>query len=337
MGLIILSVSILVCQSETLAAQLRLTWTDNTYYEEGFEIERETTSTAFVSIAIVGGNVVTFTDFGLASGTTYCYRVRAFNIYEYSDYSNEACATTSVTLAVTQVGGGSVTSAPVGINCPTDCLVTYVGGTIVALTATPVPGAAFAGWSGGGCAGTGICMFALNADTSVTATFTTTDSSPLLTSLVPSSATAGGATFALTVNGSNFIAGSVVQWNGLARTTTFVSSTQLTATISAGDSAIPGIAQVTVVSPGPGGGASNTLIFTVTTDTTPPDTSITAAPTNPSNTSSASFSFTSTETDSNFQCRLDAASFAACTNPWSYSNLVAGSHTFEVRAISLVG
>src|SRR5258705_10902624 len=46
---------------------------------------------------------------------------------------------------------------------------------------------------------------------------------PTLTTLSPSSAVAGGPAFTLTVNGSNFVSGSVVRWNGANRTTTFVS------------------------------------------------------------------------------------------------------------------
>ena len=56
---------------------------------------------------------------------------------------------------------------------------------------------------------------------------------PSLTSLSPNTATAGGAGFTITVNGSNFIFNSVVQWNGVDRPTVFVSGTQLTAMIPA--------------------------------------------------------------------------------------------------------
>ena len=42
--------------------------------------------------------------------------------------------------------------------------------------------------------------------------------------LVPPSATPGDAAFALTVNGNDFVAGAVVNWNGSPRTTTFVTS-----------------------------------------------------------------------------------------------------------------
>ena len=58
---------------------------------------------------------------------------------------------------------------------------------------------------------------------------------PIATSLSPVSAMVGGAAFTLTVNGSKFVAGSVVRWNGATRPTTFVSSTQLQASIGAGD------------------------------------------------------------------------------------------------------
>ena len=79
---------------------------------------------------------------------------------------------------------------------------------------------------------------------------------PALTSLSPSNATAGGTDFTLTVTGANFVPSSGVSWNGAARTSTYVSSTQLQATIQANDIATAGTAQVTVVTPAPGGGTS---------------------------------------------------------------------------------
>ena len=82
--------------------------------------------------------------------------------------------------------------------------------------------------------------------------------------LVPDAAKPGGASFTLTVNGSGFMAGSVVHWNGTARTTTFVSHSQLKASIMAADIAKPGTASVTVVSPRPGVGTSNVAPFEVT-------------------------------------------------------------------------
>ena len=66
--------------------------------------------------------------------------------------------------------------------------------------------------------------------TSASVAFPITDR-PNITSLNPSSRTAGTATFTLTVNGTGFATGAVVQWNGQPLSTTFVGATQLTATV----------------------------------------------------------------------------------------------------------
>ncbi len=86
---------------------------------------------------------------------------------------------------------------------------------------------------------------------------------PAISSLSPTSATAGGAAFTLTVNGSGFVSASVVRWNGSSRATTFVSSTQLTASIPASDIVTGGAATVTVFNPAPGGGSSGGQSFPV--------------------------------------------------------------------------
>lgn len=86
---------------------------------------------------------------------------------------------------------------------------------------------------------------------------------PALSSLSPSVATAGAPGFNLTVLGSNFVSSSIVRWNGVSRSTTFVSGTQVQAAIAAGDIALAGSAQVTVVDPSPGGGTSAALSFTI--------------------------------------------------------------------------
>ena len=114
--------------------------------------------------------------------------------------------------------------------------------------------------------------------TSGTASFAVNAPMPAITSLSPSSTRAGGAAFTLTVNGNTFSHGSVVRWNGSNRTTTLIISpsgqivTGLQASISAADIASVGTAQVTVYSPGPGGGTSSAATFTISTivDTTPP-------------------------------------------------------------------
>jgi hypothetical protein len=86
---------------------------------------------------------------------------------------------------------------------------------------------------------------------------------PVSSSLFPNHAAAGSAAVTLAVNGSGFIASSIVQWNGAVRPTTFVSATQVRASIAAGDLATNGTAQVTVQTPTPGGGTSSALPFTI--------------------------------------------------------------------------
>jgi hypothetical protein len=85
---------------------------------------------------------------------------------------------------------------------------------------------------------------------------------------VPDAVAPGGAGFVLTVNGSHFVSGSVVHWNGGALATTFVNGSQLKASVPASNIAQPGTASVTVVNPGPGGGASNIVFVEVTPPTT---------------------------------------------------------------------
>jgi len=75
-------------------------------------------------------------------------------------------------------------------------------------------------------------------------------SAPAIHSLSPASAAPGGAAFTLTVNGTSFVSGATVDWNGTALETTFVSATQLTASVPAALIASAGMATVTVVNPG---------------------------------------------------------------------------------------
>jgi len=74
---------------------------------------------------------------------------------------------------------------------------------------------------------------------------------PTISQLNPDAATAGGAAFMLTVNGTNYGAHAVVNWNGVAQTanTTYVSGNQLTVTVPAAAIATSGTITVTVTNP----------------------------------------------------------------------------------------
>jgi hypothetical protein len=76
-------------------------------------------------------------------------------------------------LSVSKVGNGSgtVTSDLAGVSCGLDCSEPYPSGTVVTLTAAPNTGHIFSGWSGS-CQGTGTCTVTMDAEKSVTASFT---------------------------------------------------------------------------------------------------------------------------------------------------------------------
>jgi hypothetical protein len=81
---------------------------------------------------------------------------------------------------------------------------------------------------------------------------------PSITSISPSSATAGGTGFTLTVNGGHFSSNAVVVWNGSSLVTTFVSSNQLAASVPSTDIAQADTALVYVYNPASQGETSPT-------------------------------------------------------------------------------
>ncbi|MBV8762772.1 MAG: choice-of-anchor D domain-containing protein, partial [Deltaproteobacteria bacterium] len=74
------------------------------------------------------------------------------------------------TLTVSTTGNGSVTSAPSGINCGTQCSASFAFGLPVTLTPHPATGQDFVGW-GGDCTGTGTCTVTMDQAHMVTAQF----------------------------------------------------------------------------------------------------------------------------------------------------------------------
>ncbi|MGH9224150.1 MAG: Ig-like domain-containing protein, partial [Acidimicrobiales bacterium] len=74
-----------------------------------------------------------------------------------------------------------------------------------------------------------------------------------------------------------------------------------------------------------------------TVDTTAPQTTIDAGPSGTTNVSTPTFGFSSSETGSSFECRVDNAVFTTCTTPLTTAALGDGLHTFEVRATDAVG
>lgn len=87
--------------------------------------------------------------------------------------------------------------------------------------------------------------------------------SPTVTSLKPSSATAGAADLEVLLKGTGFAFNSTVLWNSMPVATAYLSSKQLVALIPAADLASAGTADVSVTTPAPGGGTSTTSTFTI--------------------------------------------------------------------------
>ena len=173
--------------------------------------------------------------------------------------SSAAAVGSSFTLTVN--GSSFISSSIVKWN-GTSLTTTYVSASLIKAT---VPAANIAS---GGTATVTVFNPTPGGGTSSGLTFTITSSNnplPVALSMSPSSAAKRGSSFTLAVTGNSFISSSVVKWNGTSLTTTYVSASQLNATVPAANIATVGTATVTVFTPTPGGGTSAGLTFTIYT------------------------------------------------------------------------
>lgn len=95
------------------------------------------------------------------------------------------------------------------------------------------------------------------------ALFSVTNPVPVCTSLSPDHVSSGSDSFSLTITGDKFVDGAVATWNDAALTTTFMDAQHVTAQVPAALVAVPGGVTIRVENPGPGGGPSNGLGFTI--------------------------------------------------------------------------
>jgi hypothetical protein len=98
------------------------------------------------------------------------------------------------------------------------------------------------------------------------ALFTLRNPQPAVTTLLPGSTLAGGPAFTLQVNGSHFVQGAKVLWNGQEAPTTFVNPGQLSAQIDSGLILSGQVADISVLNPDPSAGVSNQALFVVQPD-----------------------------------------------------------------------
>jgi surface antigen len=94
-------------------------------------------------------------------------------------------------------------------------------------------------------------------------TVSATNPVPTVASLSPSSLTAGATAQTLTITGTGFLSTSTVTFNSVAHAATYVSSSQLTISLTTADLATAGSYPVVVTNPAPGGGSSSAATFTV--------------------------------------------------------------------------
>src|SRR5437870_1036733 len=138
-----------------------------------------------------------------------------------------------------------------------------------------------------------VTISATNSGGTGTATLIITINNPVptTTSISPNCVTAGSIGFTLTLTGTNFVSGSVVNFGGTSLTPTSSSSTQLTVTVPASLVATAGTVSVTVVNPSPGGGSSNAQTFTIA------NTPVITSPLTATGTVGVAFSYTITATN----------------------------------------
>jgi hypothetical protein len=137
-------------------------------------------SGSVVTLTATAGSGSTFAGWGGAcSGTGVC-QVTMSAAQSVSATFTVQVSNFTLIVAKTGTGAGTVVSGDGSINCGTSCSASLSAGTVVSLTATPLSGSTFSGWSGG-CRGTGACQLTIGAARTVTATFTQIASSYTLT------------------------------------------------------------------------------------------------------------------------------------------------------------
>jgi uncharacterized protein YhjY with autotransporter beta-barrel domain len=110
---------------------------------------------------------------GMCSGTSKITLLSLLFLFALGSSNSYAQSGGLLDVAIIGNGAGTVTSDDGNINCPGDCSQTYFSDTdMITLTATPVAGSAFAGWTGGGCSGTASCTVTMTGAQSVQASFT---------------------------------------------------------------------------------------------------------------------------------------------------------------------
>jgi len=172
-------------------------------------------------------------------------------------YAAPSITTVSPTTIVTGAGATNVTINGAGFYGVSQVLfngaataTTYVSATQLTATLSAAQVAS------AGPITVNVATSAPGGGTSNMATINVQNPAPVITTLAPTSLVMGSPDTVLTVNGTGFVSTSLVQINATNYPTTFVSVTQLKATIPAAQISSPGTLNITVLTPAPGGGTS---------------------------------------------------------------------------------
>jgi hypothetical protein len=122
----------------------------------------------------------------------------------------------------------------------------YPTSSLISFSETPNTGWVFTGWLYDLSGTASPQNLTVNDEVLVNADYSTTSTRLQLASISPPIATAGGGAFTLTINGQGFTSSTAAYINGVFRTPTFVSSTQITVAMTPTDIATPGAFQVAV-------------------------------------------------------------------------------------------
>lgn len=213
-------------------------------------------------------------------------------------------------------GGASVSGATIATTCPLGQQgVSFTSSapgliTVTVLTNAPGTGSSIIGHSN-----------------SLAVTFgSAANPVPTLSQLSPNTIAAGSSAFTLTLTGTNFVAGSVARWNSTDLVTTPGTATTLTAAVPASLVLSAGTPSVTVFNPGPGGGPSNALAFTVSAANNPVPA---VTQISPNSVPAGSTSFTITVTGTNFA--------TGAIVRWNSTDLVTAPGTATVLTATVPG
>lgn len=171
-------VCIFLSVSNILAGEITLAWDPPTASQDiaGYCIDYGLAPGSYTGGVDVG-NVSSIKLTDLPDGKTYYFAVLAYNSSgAESPYSNEVSkmiGTPQYSLTILKSGTGTGTVSGSGIDCGSTCSTNVDPGTVVSYSATPDTdaGSVFAGWTGGGCSGTGVCITTVNESTTITAVF----------------------------------------------------------------------------------------------------------------------------------------------------------------------